>query len=422
MELQGYPDANNGLRIALPDRGPAVQCDSQGIKFTAIGSGPNTRNEPEKWTSCAVVHRVDRISTMSVQRFQGRDADVFGHHFLVCLQDTSLTAEEREYLAALKPLGILLHPGNLPNTDSPESITASVAELLQQIRSATQREELLIAMTHEATSALPSPLPSWPTCDRYARAAGDVGRAIGKELRSLGVNLCLGPACNILWSHDPAVIPALSFGELIEEVTRDAAVFAAGIQESGIRCAPSAFPGDGGVARRPGTPTPRLDETVDAIMMRDVQPFLTQIELGASAIVISTALFAAIDRDYPASLSALTIQKLLRTKLRFSGVAICGDLANHDVRAGILDAEIAARALSATGDLFIVSDISYAYSLATHMLDAAGLELVSSDMLNASFARIEALMGQLPNSSPEAFSRTELQEHAALLQRISGER
>ena len=174
MELQGYPDANNGLRIALPDRGPAVQCDSQGIKFTAIGSGPNTRNEPEKWTSCAVVHRVDRISTMSVQRFQGRDADVFGHHFLVCLQDTSLTAEEREYLAALKPLGILLHPGNLPNTDSPESITASVAELLQQIRSATQREELLIAMTHEATSALPSPLPSWPTCDRYAQAAGDV--------------------------------------------------------------------------------------------------------------------------------------------------------------------------------------------------------------------------------------------------------
>jgi len=358
---------------------------------------------------------------MSVRRFQGRDADVFGHHFLVCLHGTALTGEETELLAALKPLGIILHPGNLPNTDDPEQITASVSDLLQQIQATTQREALLVAMTHEATSALPAPFPSWPTCDRYAEAAGDVGRAIGRELRSLGVNLCLGPACNIVWSHDPAVIPAFSFGGLIEEVTRSAARFAAGLQESGIACAPSAFPGDGGVARRQGTPTPRLDETVDAIMMRDVQPFLTQIELGAPAMALSTALFAAIDRDYPASLSALTIQKLLRTKLRFSGVSISADLADHDLRANILDAEIAARALSASGDLFIVSDLSYALTLATHMLDAAGLELVSSEMLNASFARIETLMGQLSASPPEALSRTELQEHTALLQRLTRE-
>ena len=69
-----------------------------------------------------------------------------GKHFLVGLEGPNLTPEEREILAELSPLGIIIFAHNIANEDNWQE---ALLKLLEQAKSLAKREKLLIAIDHE---------------------------------------------------------------------------------------------------------------------------------------------------------------------------------------------------------------------------------------------------------------------------------
>lgn len=142
-------------------------------------------------------------------------------------------------------------------------------------------------------------------------------------LKKLGINMNFAPVVDI--ATPPAYISDRSFGndpQLVAEYAK--AVISAG-KSSGVSHSLKHFPGYGNNADT------HSSTAVDQTSMEDLQnihlvPFKAGIEEGAQAVMITHNIVSAVDKEYPASLSA-PVHNLLFDDLKFTGISITDDLA-----------------------------------------------------------------------------------------------
>ena len=148
---------------------------------------------------------------------------------------------------------------------------------------------------------------------------------LAREMAEAGVNVNLAPVVDVL-NHDCAAV-----GHFLRCFSTDPAVIArhAGwfIDEShrqGVVCTLKHFPGHGNA----------IDDShygfvdvTDNWTDRELEPFSILIDEGLADLVMTAHLFNRnIDADYPATLSAKTINGLLRGQLGYDGVVVTDDL------------------------------------------------------------------------------------------------
>ena len=175
------------------------------------------------------------------------------------------------------------------------------------------------------------------------------GRAMGRELRALGVTVDYAPVCDVAVEPANVSLGTRAFGSDPVAIARHAAALTRGLQEGGVVATPKHFPGFGAVDADPHFALASIDLDLDGLEARELVPFRGAIEAGAGMVMSGHVALPAVtgDRALPATVSRLVMHELLRNQLGFTGVSITDAM---DMKAvaqgvgGVVDSIVALRA------------------------------------------------------------------------------
>ena len=223
---------------------------------------------------------------------------------------------------------------------------------------------------------------------RESYASGGMEQVLSTEtekaalLRSLGINVNMGPVCDISTSAGSFMYQR-SLGQSPEETGRfvSATVHLYGTHSLGSVL--KHFPGYGSNAdTHTGIITDsRSLEELEAV---DLLPFAAGISAGADAILVSHNIVTAMDAEYPASLSP-AVHDYLRSVMGFDGVIVTDDLVMEAITQAYGPEEAAVLAVLAGNDLLCSSEYQIQYPA---VLEAVNSGRISMEQLDASVMRI----------------------------------
>lgn len=286
------------------------------------------------------------------------------------------------------------------NIESPEQLAALTAALR-----AAAPGNLIIAIDQEGGRvARLTPAHGFPPTRSQAEIgatddpvmAFESGRAMGATMASAGIDLDLAPVVDVdvnptnpavgalgrSFSDDPSVVAAMAEAEIH------------GLHEFGIRSAIKHFPGLGSASANTDIADVDVTRTWSEA---ELEPFETLISLGVADVVMTGHMVNdTIDPGVPASLSAVTVDGLLRGRLGWTGAVITDDLGAEAIARHHPPFEAAALALEAGNDLLLFANqTAYVPDLAAQLVEAiAGLVAsgrISEARIDESIERIESL-------------------------------
>src|SRR5438093_548301 len=170
---------------------------------------------------------------------------------MVGFAGTELPATMAASIAERPPAGVTLFRGhNVASAAQVRSLTATIQAAAPQ-----RSRPLLIAADQEGGQLIGLGDDSTPFAGAMALgAAGDielaerVGRAIGRELRAVGVNVNYSPVCDLATNPDNPGLGIRSFGDDPDAVAALAAATVRGLQAEGVAATAKHFPGKGDAA------------------------------------------------------------------------------------------------------------------------------------------------------------------------------
>jgi beta-N-acetylhexosaminidase len=292
--------------------------------------------------------------------------------------------------------------GGPRNVESPDQLRSLVAAL----SGASTAAPLLVAIDQEGGQvARLGPSHGFPA----TRSAADLGRGdpsetaaaaaeIAATLTDVGVTLNLAPVVDLAVNPDNPSIAAVdrSFSADPEVVIAHASAFIEALHAGGVSSAIKHFPGLGSAGA--DTHLGVVDVT-DVWTDVELEPFRALIGDGLPDAVLTAHIFnGRLDPDHPASLSAATVNGLLRGDLGFDRAVISDDLQ----MGAILDAygfdEAVALAIEAGIDLLLIANqLVYEPEVATRVVDLVEQLVlngrISEERIGASYRRVLALKG-----------------------------
>ncbi|MFC5908009.1 glycoside hydrolase family 3 N-terminal domain-containing protein [Streptacidiphilus monticola] len=229
--------------------------------------------------------------------------------------------------------------------------------------------------------------------------AAPAGSAAGVNLRGLGLNLNLAPVLDVYHSPgDFADSAQRSFSSDPATVASMGSAFIRAQQQAGAAATAKHFPGLGAAGRTQNTDLEpvTINESLTRLRQVDEAPYPSAIAAGVRLVMLSWAVYPALDGSHPAGLSPTVVQEL-RGRLGFGGVTITDALEAKALTAYGSTGNRALAAVSAGMDLLLCSSQSVSQG------DAAAQALVSaldSGRLNraafaAAAARVTALRSGL---------------------------
>ncbi len=176
--------------------------------------------------------------------------------------------------------------------------------------------------------------------------AEQVGRAIGTELRALGINVNYAPVADVASRPWNPSLGIRAFGEEPALVGAMTAAMVAGIQSVGVAATIKHFPGKGEATIDPHHDLPVLDLDLDRLERVEFPPFRAGIQAGARLLMVGHYGLPAVigDRTTPTSISQVAIKELIRGLLGFEGVIVTDALDMGGFRAASTDLPLAAGA------------------------------------------------------------------------------
>ncbi|HEY0247472.1 MAG TPA: glycoside hydrolase family 3 N-terminal domain-containing protein [Gryllotalpicola sp.] len=189
------------------------------------------------------------------------------------------------------------------------------------------------------------------------------GRAVGLQLRELGVNVTFAPDADINSNPDNPVIGVRSFGTEPAQVADQTAAWVSAVQSVGVGAAAKHFPGHGDTAQDSHLALPVVDRSLEELRERELVPFRSAIAAGTELIMTSHILLPQLDAVRPATMSPTVLQGLLREELGFAGVIVSDALDMTGASGGIGIPAAAARALAAGVDLLCIGTDNTAVQL-----------------------------------------------------------
>lgn len=192
---------------------------------------------------------------------------------------------------------------------------------------------------------------------RDADLARRVGRAIGLELRAVGVNIDYAPVLDVATDPSNPALGIRSFGDDPGEVARLASAWLEGLQSAGVAATGKHFPGAGGLVSDPHHQLGVLDRSRADLDAVELAPFRGAIEAGARLVMSGHFAVPALtgDRTLPSTLSGRMMTGLLRDELGFDGVSITDALDMRAIPQGAAQARAVTQALEAGVDLLLAT-------------------------------------------------------------------
>ena len=270
---------------------------------------------------------------------------------------TELDPLTERRLRQLQPGGVVLYGGNIENV-------SQLTELISGVQ-ATARTPLFVGIDEEGgvVSRLrhlgPGAATHLPPAS-VVGAAGDpllayrAGRALGTELRALGINLNFAPVVDVASPADNPFLDSRTYSGEPEVVSRLATAFLRGLQNRGVSAAVKHFPGHGGAANDSHYGTAAVDASAERLEEVDWPPFRAAVEAGADAVMVAhVAVPALTGDDTPASVSPAVLQDAARGGLGFDGLLISDSVTMGGLSEVLGDRSAAVAVIAAGGDIVL---------------------------------------------------------------------
>lgn len=324
-----------------------------------------------------------------------------GLHFIVGLSGPNLTPEERSQLSELNPAGIILFKNNIAPDDD---WTERLRKLNHDVRESCDRTNIIISIDHEGgrVHRLRDPITHFPAAATWGEKAEEIGRTMGQELRSLGINLNYVPSLDVLSEATNTVIGNRALSGDPTSVADLGLKFLRGLNSAGVSGCGKHFPGHGGTVKDSHFELPILNRSESDLRTIDLPPFVAAIESGLNLMMTAHVIYSALDSSRPATLSHRIITELLREELGFTGCVV-SDALEMKAMAGTGIPELAENFIRAGGDLFLlgqndgdVTPLDKALSLKSELESRATRSQEFGTLLSESEARITRFLNSLP--------------------------
>lgn len=242
---------------------------------------------------------------------------------------TTLTDGEKALFEQTNPVGFILFGWNLESY-------AQVKTLIQSLKNAVQREDVLILMDVEGgkVNRLAKLGHTWPApaffeaLDDGPQACFKAYQDIGRTLTQLGVNVDCAPSLDVRVPGAHEVIGSRSFSASPTQVAALGKAAIQGLLEAVICPVIKHIPGHGPATQDSHETLPVVDLPLEQLedhffpFQQMVDLFPTYPFMGMTAHIV----YKALDPDSPATLSRRVIQDIIRGKIGFKGILMSDDL------------------------------------------------------------------------------------------------
>lgn len=203
-----------------------------------------------------------------------------------------------------------------------------------------------------------------------------------KLLKSLGINVNLGPVCDV--SQDPSdYIFKRTIGKDGKETAVCIKAIVGQMKKDKVGAVLKHFPGYGSnVDTHTGIAVDT--RSIDTFRQNEFLPFTAGINAGAGGVMINHNIINCIDSKRPASLSP-AVNKILRNELGFKGVIMTDDLSMSAIKKYTDGKNAAVSAVLAGNDMLISSDFVNQYNA---VLSAVKNGTISKSRIRQSVLRI----------------------------------
>lgn len=150
----------------------------------------------------------------------------------------------------------------------------------------------------------------------------EMGRAIGRECKRIGVNINFAPCADINNNPNNPVINERSFGENKYKVALKALEYANGLQDEGILACAKHFPGHGDTDKDSHKELPSVTKSAASIDSFELYPFKILFNNGVGSVMVAHLNIPALDttKGSAASISKAITTTLLKDSLGYTGL------------------------------------------------------------------------------------------------------
>ena len=341
----------------------------------------------------------------------------------------------RARLAAAPVAGFtLFRPNNVRSPRQVRRLTAGLQEAARA-RDGSDGLPILIATDQEggqllALAAAPGSRADWT---RFAGpmaigATGDaglaerIGRAIGLELRAVGVNVNYAPVLDVATNPSNPALGIRSFGGDPAEVARLATAWLNGLQSTGVAGTGKHFPGKGDGSVDTHHALDAVDRTRDELEAVELVPFRAATAAGVRLVMSGHFAVPALTGStvLPSTLSRHVMHDLLRDELGFDGVSITDALDMGALPQDATQAIDVVTALDAGVDLLLATaDRRARLRIESALVRAAEVELLDPDGVARSRARLDALRRWIDTFEQPSLDVVGSAEHRALASELA---
>ncbi len=230
-----------------------------------------------------------------------------------------------------------------------------------------------------------------------------VARAIGRELRALGVNVDYAPVCDLATNPAHPALGIRSFGDDPQAVARLVAATVRGLQAEGVAATAKHFPGNGEGAVDSHHALAVVAGDREALEARELVPFRAAISAGARLVMAGHFAVPDLtgDESLPASLSGKIVTQLLRDELGFTGLTITDALDMHALAQGVAQIVDVICAVRAGEDLLLATpDEELLARLEAALTQAERRRLIDSEAGRSAHERLAATRAWLAAAPP----------------------
>src|SRR5262245_58423645 len=178
---------------------------------------------------------------------------------------------------------------------------------------------------------LKTPFTEWPPMATLGRS-GDVAlaerfaRALGAELKAVGVTLDYAPVLDIHTNPKNPVIGDRALAETAADVARLGEAIIRGLQGAGVAACGKHFPGHGDTSTDSHLELPLVEHPPERLREVEFAPVRAAIAAKVATMMTAHVLVPSLDEKRPATLSSAVVRRLLRQELGFEGVIFSDDL------------------------------------------------------------------------------------------------
>lgn len=262
------------------------------------------------------------------------EAQQAGQRLMVGFDGPALDDTLKFYIGQLKVGGIILFARNLDEPDQIEKLCGDAQDYAHQCG----QPPLFIGIDQEGgvVARLKPPFtqfggnPNMKTLDD----AGNFARITAGELTQIGVNMNMAPVLDVLPEQGDSVMTERAFGRDPQYVSRMGTAIIDMFQQNRIMAVAKHFPGIGRTVLDSHLDLPDLDTSMKQLEDRDITPFRSAMDTGVCGIMLSHIRYLSLDPHWPASLSPVIADDLLRQRYGYQGMVLTDDLdmgaiANH---------------------------------------------------------------------------------------------